>query len=121
MRSLGLLALLPALISCRSLGQAPSSAADRECVPGHECTVRGLFEMSTDGYAYIGKLTLPDGKCMNVSLPDDQSKRLFDKAPKPAIFRGRMMRYVKENNIVVFVNGRSVGEGWCGDHYLFVY
>ena len=81
----------------------------------------GVFEMSTDGYAYIGKLTLPDGKCMNVSMPDDQSKDLLEKGPRPATFRGKVLKYVNEYNLILLINGRRVGLGRCGDYYLFVY
>jgi hypothetical protein len=76
--------------------------------------------MGTDGHGYIGKLLQGDGRCLNVSLPDETSKKLIESEPRLMEVRGRWLPYVKDYGTVVTVNGRRIGEGHCGNHYLFV-
>jgi hypothetical protein len=76
--------------------------------------------MSTDGHGYIGSLELPNGRCLNVSLPDKLSKTLIYKPSKRVVVTGRLLPYVRENGLIVRVNGRNIGQGTCGNKYLFV-
>lgn len=102
-------------------GSEPAQARNKQCVSGEECKVSGLLTMSTDGHGYIGKLDVGGGKCLNVSIPDGDSKKLITrKAAQKATLTGRWLPYVKEFGLAVTVNGRTIGEGLCGDHYLFV-
>jgi hypothetical protein len=109
------------MITCNE-GSGVSSRILKEnsCTPGNDCTVSGIVTMSTDGHGYIGRLVLQDGTCLNVSLPDDESKNMIYRTPRHMKITGRMLPYVKENNVVIRVNDRLVGEGLCGNYYLFV-
>lgn len=97
-----------------------SAEQKKECLSGDPCKVSGLLTMSTDGHGYIGKLDVGNGKCLNVSLPDATSRKTIYKPARSVTLRGRWLPYVKQENIQARVNGRTVGEGLCGDHYLFV-
>lgn len=94
--------------------------SERECKSGEDCTVEGDLTITTDGHGYIGKLDMENGDCLNVSLPDAVSEEHIYKNPTKMKLTGRWLPYVKQNGLVVTVNGRKIGEGLCGDHYLFV-
>ncbi len=77
--------------------------------------------MSNDGHGYIGRLELADGSCVNVSLPDRQSKILSLGPDKKMVLRGYVLPYVHDDAFIEYrVNGRSVGFGLCGEKFVFV-
>lgn len=77
--------------------------------------------MSSDGHAYIGKLSLPDGTCVDVSLPESTSRRLAGQPPHQTTVVGRVLPYIYEDSIIDYkVNGRLIGYGKCGKFFLFV-
>jgi hypothetical protein len=80
-----------------------------------------MLEMSNDGHAYIGILKLSDGTCVNVSLPDRQSRRLMNLPAREMTVAGRVWPFVYEDALIeVRVNGRQIGYGNCGRSYVFV-
>lgn len=99
--------------------QHAKTAAD--CEKLQSCSVSGLLEISNDGHAYIGILRLDDGSCINVSLPEHQSKGLTTQTPQVAEVTGRVLFFPYEEGIQSFtVNGRKVGYGKCSRYFLFV-
>lgn len=94
--------------------------AAAECEKLQGCSVSGLLEISNDGHAYIGILRLDDGSCINVSLPERQSKQLAAQAPQAAEVTGRVLFFPYEEGVQSFtVNGRKVGYGKCSRYFLF--
>ena len=63
------------LVSCASAPELEVMTAE-QCARAETRKVRGMLEMSNDGQAYIGRLHLDDGSCVNVSLPEKESRRL---------------------------------------------
>ena len=106
--------------SCNPPGLVARHQVAGGCVVGEDCTVTGSIAMTSDGHGFIGKLTLPDGKCVNVSLSDEESRRMTGAAPKEGSFTGRALPYVRDPSLVPLINGRRVGMGLCGDFYVFV-
>ncbi len=77
--------------------------------------------MSSDGHGFIGRLTLDEGGCVNVSLPVQASRALLNHAPTTMTVRGKVFPYVHDDNLLELqINGRSVGYGLCGDFFVFV-
>lgn len=92
-----------------------------QCMRAEICKVHGLLEMSNDGHAYIGKLRLEDGTCVNVSLPEKESRRLSGQPAQMRTITGKVFPYVQENTFIEHrVNGRQIGYGLCGSHFVFV-
>ena len=85
------------------------------------CTINGLLEISNDGHSYVGILHIDAGGCVNVSVPEREARRMSDKPARRVTVTGRVLPYVHENTFVEYrVNGRQIGYGLCGDHFLFV-
>ena len=121
MRTLLVFATPLLIASCNTPKPAPAHrSSEGDCAVGEDCTVTGSLVMSSDGHGYIGRLTLPDGKCVNISLPDEESKRIMGAPPANASFTGRALPYVRDSSLVPLINGRRVGMGLCGDFYIFV-
>ena len=77
--------------------------------------------MSSDGHAYIGILTLNDGRCINVSLPERQSQRLLNKPEQQTTIVGQVFSFPHDDDALgVQINGRAIGYGLCGDKFVFV-
>lgn len=110
-----------ALVSCKTTPQQPPMTA-AECQAASRCVAEGMLEMSTDGHAYIGILRMADGACINVSLPERESEKLFGKKPVQRMVAGGVFPFPfsDEEMFSWKVNGRKIGFGTCGAHYIFV-
>lgn len=114
------------VVSCLFLSVCVSSSTKyaqtaSECETASVCRVSGLLEMNSDGHGFIGDFTLPDGSCINVSLPEEQSKKLLGNSPVKMEIQGSVLPFPFGENILFFkVNGRRVGFGNCSDFYIFV-
>jgi len=75
--------------------------------------------MSSDGHAFIGILTFNDGTCINVSLPNSESRELYRKPARVRTVTGRTYPFVFADE-EIRVGGRKVGLGRCGPYYIFV-
>ena len=95
-----------------------------ECRAASVCSLAGDLTLSSSGYAWIGRLTLDSGECVNVSLPDEVTRTLAESGANGVRLVGDVVRYPEfENNYVVVsfaVRGREVGIGGCGDFLVFV-
>jgi len=108
------------LSACVGLGVKHAETAS-ECATASVCRISGLLEMGSDGHGFLGNMLLPDGMCINVSLPDEQSKRLLGKPPVRMEIQGPVLPFPYDEDAISFkVNGRKVGFGNCGDFYIFV-
>jgi hypothetical protein len=108
------------LVSCASVPELEVMTAE-QCARAEICKVRGLLEMSNDGHAYIGKLHLDDGTCVNVSLPERESRRLSGQPAQMRTITGNVFPYVQEDTFIEYrVNGRQIGYGLCGSYFVFV-
>jgi hypothetical protein len=116
---------LGVVAACVVCGGATSQVSmdANACANAKKCTVRGSLEISNDGHAYIGKLTLPDRSCINVSLPLQETLIRLKHPPETMTVTGVPMPYPHDPEVFSFeVNGRKVGYGTCpGDFYLFVF
>ena len=118
----GLIAIVMSILggACAT-SSAPVVTSVEQCRQAYICRSRGTLEMSNDGHAYIGKLVLPDGRCINVSLPKGISTKLALEPPRSIIVEGRVLPYGYEDSVVEYkVNGREIGYGNCGDFLIFV-
>jgi hypothetical protein len=92
-----------------------------QCMRAEICKVHGLLEIANDGHAYIDKLRLEDGSCVDVSLPERESRRLSGKPAQMRTITGIVLPYVWENTLIEHrVNGRKIGYGLCGNRFVFV-
>ena len=108
------------ILSCKAFG-ADKFMTAAQCNSAHNCLLRGTFEMDSDGHAFIGRLTLKDGQCVNVSLPEAESQSLLGHPPKYRKFSGEVWPYPHGDDVLSFLaNGRKVGYGKCGDFFVFV-
>lgn len=94
----------------------------RQCT---SCTVTGWLEMSSDGHGFIAKLVLENGECVNVSLPTAEARNLLGKPPRKVKVHGDVLPYPVPSGadglvLGYRVKGRPVGQGLCGDRFLFV-
>jgi len=85
------------------------------------------MKMSSDGHGWIGRLTLRDGRCVNVSLPTGISAGMADQAPRPMTVVGKVWPYYHDDpndteiTLAVEYNHRRVGYGNCdSDFFVFV-
>ena len=70
----------------------------------------------------MAELTLPDGRCVRVSLPDAQIAALRAQGPRTMTVRGQVYGDPSRDEEVssFAVAGRPVGLGTCGDFFVFV-
>jgi hypothetical protein len=108
------------LVSCASAPKLEVMTAE-QCARAEICKVRGSLEMSNDGHAYIGKLHLEDGSCVNVSLSEGQARRLSGQPAQMRTIIGKVFPYIQEDTLIEYrVNGRQIGYGLCGSYFVFV-
>jgi len=95
-----------------------------QCEKSDICSISGAMELTNDGHAYIGKVVMSDGRCVNVSVPleayrDYESGR--EKFQNQVSLRGRVFPYAYGDGFTeTLINGRKVGYGKCGNFYVFV-
>jgi hypothetical protein len=90
------------------------------CSTADLCTLRGRMTPVQVGQAWMGRVDLPDGRCVSVSLPAQMLSELQQSGQVEVTVRGRRHR-IPANTQVMTVEGRTIGLGECGDFVLFVY
>ena len=110
---------VPALMGCETLPHDPMSY--ETCATARNCTIRGVMSLQIAGQAQMGKLDLPDGRCVSVSLPGDFLARLEASGPVEVTVRGRVYNMPASEIVSMTVEGRTIGLGSCGNFFLFVY
>ena len=114
------MATLSLLGSCTSTA-FPLATSAEECGHATRCKIEGTLSITNDGHAYIGKLLLSDGQCIDVSLPPSQVRKLLNQPLRKQTVRGSVHPYVYHGDFdEIRVNGRLIGYGSCGDFYVFV-
>lgn len=115
-----LAATLSLLVSCTSTA-IPLATSAEERGRATRCKIEGTMNITNDGHAYIGQLVLSGGKCVDVSLPQSQVRKLLGQPPRKQTVNGRVLPYVYHGDLdEIRVNGRLIGYGSCGDFYVFV-
>jgi hypothetical protein len=114
-----LVALLP--VACAATSPPIVAKGTADCEAASACEVRGLLEMGNDGHGYIGTVRLDDGSCINVSLPERQSRSIQGQPPRRMSLIGKVVPFPYGEDVLSFkVNGRKVGYGRCGSYFVFV-
>lgn len=120
-----LLMVTVAAPGCISLKQRAQSYD--ECAAAKECTVSGMATARPAEHGWMVQVDLPEGRCVSVSVPPRDLKRLRRSGPRPATFTGRVFpdpsaHFDPSGEEIVFlaVEGRRIGLGLCGDFYLYV-
>ena len=90
------------------------------CSRAELCTLRGQMTPVQAGQSWMGRLALPDGRCVSVSLPAQMLAELQQSGPTEVTVRGRVFRERADAQSMT-VEGRTIGLGVCGDFFLFVY
>jgi len=102
---------------CASAGDARTPV----CGQGRSCEISGIASNQQSAQGMVSRLQTDDGRCMNVSLPDDVSAGLEQDGQVRMTVRGDVLGYPKgKGNVEYLVDDRSVGVGECGDQVLFV-
>jgi hypothetical protein len=108
---------IPPLTGCETVHEPMSY---ERCSTADLCTLRGRMTPVQMGQAWMGRVDLPDGRCISVSLPAQMLRELQQSGPVEVTVRGRRHR-IPANTQVMSVEGRTIGLGECGDFILFVY
>ena len=91
------------------------------CSKGSSCEVSGVASNQESGHGMVSRIKTDDGRCLNVSLPDDVSDGMEQDAQDRMTLRGDDLGYPDVAAVVEYqVDGRSVGKGECGEDFLFV-
>jgi len=114
---------------CATVGRPPACVSAEQFRQCKECTASGMLEMSSDGHGFIGRLTLANGDCLNVSLSPPRSHALLGRPAQQVTVSGQVLPYPdislssQGSEYIVLsysVKGRKVGQGRCGQYFLFV-
>ena len=91
------------------------------CSKGSSCEISGVASNQETGHGMVSKIETDDGRCLNVSLPDDVSDGLEQDGQDRMTVRGDVLGYPDVAGAVEYqVDDRSVGKGDCGEVFLFV-
>src|SRR5207344_2325361 len=91
------------------------------CSPGRSCEISGIAANQSSDHGMISRLQTDDGRCFNVSLPDEVSDGLEQDGQVRMTVRGDVLRYPKaDGSSEILVDDRSVARGECGNDFLFV-
>ena len=114
-------ATLATVVGCAG---SPSVAAMsyEECAASRHCTVSGAVSAQPAEYAWMGRLELPDGRCVSVSLPASEIDTLQRDGPRHMTVSGRVYGDPSMDQEVAWleIEGRRIGLGLCGSFFVFV-
>lgn len=121
MRYLGVLAGLAAFSTIACAGPTLTADEVAQCKAGPFCTITGLVTVQRAEGIWMGRLELPDSRCVSVSLPEEQVVKLRGAAPQRMTVRGRVYGEPTSHDVVdLKIEGRDIGLGLCGDFLVFV-
>jgi hypothetical protein len=111
---------LSSAAGCASLGSRPMNY--ETCATSRTCVVRGVAAARLAEHASTAQFNLPDGRCINVSLPRERLELLRRNGPIEMTVTGEVYRdpSVAGEDAVLQINGRTIGFGLCGDFFVFV-
>src|ERR1041385_155273 len=91
------------------------------CAQGHSCEISGVASNQPSEQGMVSRLQTDDGRCFNVSLPDEVSAGLEQDGQARMTVRGDVLGYPKgKGSLEYLVDDRSVAMGECGNDVLFV-
>src|SRR5688572_12614333 len=95
----------------------------KKCADADFCTVEGLATLEWVDHIRMVELELADGRCVAVSLPEEEIALLEAGGPRTARYSGRVFPAYPDADVrMVRVNGRPVGlSSACGRFYVYVY
>lgn len=93
-----------------------------ECSTSDYCRVKGIMTIKNVDHIKMGRLELPTGKCINVSLPPVQLNYFSEYGAKVVTVEGQVFpSYIQDETIKkITISGRRIGWSQCGIFYLFV-
>src|SRR5688572_33489706 len=91
MRKIGIAVLaltlsVPPLTGCETVHEPMTY---ERCATARLCTLRGMMTPVQAGQAWMGRLELPDGRCVSVSLPGQMLAELQQSGAAEVTVRGR--------------------------------
>lgn len=119
------LVILGALISesCVSSARVPERKAmsREECSAAAYRVAEGSLTVERVDHVEMGKLSLPDGSCINLSLSKAAIKKAKNRLGQPQKIEGDVRHGdFDENMTSLKVNGRLIGLSQCQGFYVFV-
>lgn len=92
------------------------------CATSSSCVVRGIATARLAERAPMAQFDLPDGRCINVSLPPRRLAMLRRDGPAEMTVTGEVYRepYSPGEETVLQIEGRTIGFGRCGAFFVFV-
>ena len=92
------------------------------CATSQRCVVSGLVTATPAEHAWMGRLVLPDGRCVAISLPETDIASLRQQGPQLMTVSGRVYGDPSAETEVAYleIEGRRVGLGLCGNFFVFV-
>jgi hypothetical protein len=92
------------------------------CANSRTCVVRGIAAARLAEHASTAQFDLPDGRCINVSLPPAKLERLRRNGPIEMTVTGEVYGdpSAAGEEVVLQIEGRTIGFGLCGDFFVFV-
>ena len=108
--------------SASGLGVARSPMTYETCATSRSCVVRRIATARPAEHASTAQFNLPDGPCINVSLPRERLERLRQAGPVEMTVTGEVYRdpSAAGEDVVLEIEGRTIGFGLCGDFFVFV-
>jgi hypothetical protein len=98
-----------------------SSMSYEECAIARVCRVQGLASAQLMGHVWMARLQLSDGRCVAISLPEHEIRRVRNRPARIATYEGRVYpSYSPQDIEVIRVAGRRVGISQCGEFFVFV-
>jgi hypothetical protein len=93
-----------------------------ECAASRHCTVSGTVSAQPAEHAWMGRLELPEGRCVSLSLPESEIAALQRDGPRIMTVSGRVYGDPSTDQEVAWleIEGRRVGLGLCGNFFVFV-
>lgn len=93
----------------------------QSCAASRICTLSGTMTAEPAAHAVMGRLQLPEGRCVSVSLPREQIVELRRAGPKLMTVTGRVYGEPPEDqDAILEIQGRRIGLGLCDDFFVFV-
>jgi hypothetical protein len=108
-------------VGVRSGPVAPNPMNYESCAASRICTVSGTITAEPAAHAVMGRLQLPGGRCVSVSLPREEIVELRRGGPKLMTVTGRVYGEPPEDqDAILEIQGRRIGLGLCDDFFVFV-
>lgn len=108
------------MVGCAS--QDRVSMTYEDCASSRRCTVHGTVTARSAEHAWMGRLELPDGRCISVSLPVRDLNSLRQGGPREMTVSGHVYGDPSAGREVTSmeIEGRKIGLGLCGNFFVFV-